>query len=45
MLEEREVWPGRPELIYREYGHVSQHVTVAMQHLFSSLLSGLESFI
>jgi hypothetical protein len=21
------VWPGRPELKYRECGHVSQHVT------------------
>jgi hypothetical protein len=23
----REVWPGRPELKYRECGHVRQHVT------------------
>jgi hypothetical protein len=26
-VEGREVWLGRPELKYRECGHVSQHVT------------------
>jgi hypothetical protein len=33
MWKGREVWPGRPELKFRECGHVSQHVTVAMQQL------------